>query len=177
MNIRTVNESDGPLLDDLHVRMYADSPEAFSETLQAARAMSADQWVARAREYSNPARAMAWVAMDGERAVGFMAGFAGQWRNEAMHWGVGNVVTLARAWVDPAWRRHGVGRSLSEAVSAWAHEMGAETLETQVTENNVSAAQFYDALGFVDTGCREPLRSNRSLRICFLTRSLRTDRS
>ena len=169
MAIRAVNETDGPLLRDLHLRMYADAPNAFSETLETARAMSQQQWAARAREYCDPSRAMAWVALEGDTAVGFIAGFVGQFRAEAMRWDVRDVVTLARAWVDPSQRRCGVGRALAEAVKRWAQTTGARTLETQVTENNEPAIRFYRMLGYVDTGRREPLCSNRSLQIHFLS--------
>jgi len=43
----------------------------------------------------------------------------------------------------------------------------------QVTENNVPAIEFYQKLAFTDTGRREPLLSNPSLQIHFLTRPLR----
>lgn len=45
---RRISQSDGNLLRDLHLRMYADSPDAFSESLAAAQVMTAEQWDARA---------------------------------------------------------------------------------------------------------------------------------
>ena len=46
-------------------------------------------------------------------------------------------------------------------------------LEVQVTENNGPAIEFYRKLGFADTGRREPLLSNPTLQIHFLSRSPR----
>jgi len=173
MKIRAVNETDGLILRDLHLRMYADSPTAFGETLQAVRTMSAEQWDVRAGEYSNPEKAQAWIAWERDRAIGFVIGLLGWYRDEEMHWDVTKVATLARAWIDPAVRRRGIGRLLAETVRNWAIDSEVETLETQVTENNVPAIQFYRALGFIDTGHREPLKSDRSLAMHFLVQSLR----
>ena len=172
METRRISQSDGDLLRDLHLRMYADSPDAFSESLATAQAMTAEQWDARARQLSEPEQAVAFVAMVGPEPVGFIAGFVGRWRDGAMHWGTRDTVTLAKAWVDPRHRRKGIGRSLAETVKAWAVEQGATTLGAQVTETNAPAIRFYAALGFTDSGRREPLLSNPTLQIRFLSRSL-----
>ncbi len=41
-----------------------------------------------------------------------------------------------------------------------------------VTESNDGAAAFYEHLGFVDTGEREPLREGSELRVRILRREL-----
>jgi ribosomal protein S18 acetylase RimI-like enzyme len=152
--------------------MYADSPDAFSESLATAQAMTAEQWDARARQLAEPGEAVAFVAMAGPEPIGFIAGFLGRWRDRAMHWDGRDTATLARAWVDPRHRGKGVGRALAEAVKAWAVEQGAATLEAQVTEGNEPAIRFYIALGFADTARREPLLSNPTLHIQFLSHPL-----
>lgn len=110
--------------------------------------------------------------MAGPEPIGFIAGFLGRWRDGAMHSDARDTVTLAKAWVDPRHRRNGIGRALAEAVKVWTIEQGASTLEAQVTETNEPAVRFYAALGFTDTGRREPLLSNPTLQIRFLTRPL-----
>jgi len=172
METRRISPSDGNLLRELHLRMYADSPDAFSEPLATAQAMTAEQWDARARQLAGPTQAAAFVAMARPEPIGFIAGFLGRWRDGAMHWDTRDTVTLAKAWVDPRHRRYGIGRALAEAVKAWAVEQGASTLETQVTETNEPAIRFYAALGFADTARREPLLSNATLQIRFLSHSL-----
>jgi ribosomal protein S18 acetylase RimI-like enzyme len=89
-----------------------------------------------------------------------------------MEWDVTDTVTLARAWVVSERRRRGIGRALAESVKAWAAERAVAVLETQVTENNEAGVRFYSTLGFVDTGRREPLRSNPGLQIHFLSMRL-----
>jgi len=172
MEIRRVEETDGSRLRGVHLRMYADAPDAFSETLAEAEAMSAGQWYARAERFGRALDAVAFVALADDEAVGFIAGLVGRFREGAMRWDMDDTVTLARAWVAPPVRRRGVGRALAGAVKDWARERGARTLETQVTENNEPAVRFYAGLGFADTGRREPLLSNPALQIHFLRQPL-----
>ncbi len=172
MEIRKVEKSNGHLLRELHLRMYADSPHAFGESLAEAQAMPMERWEGRARKLAEAGEAVGFVAMQGDRAVGFIAGLVGQYRDGAIHSDPRDTVTMARAWVDPQSRRSGIGRALAQAVESWACDKGAEMLEVQVTENNGAAIEFYKKLGFVDTGRREPLLSNQTLQIRFLSRSL-----
>lgn len=161
------------MLRKVHLRMLADAPDAFSETLAEAQARSAAQWDARAERFGKETDAVAFVAIEADEAVGFVAGFVGRFRGKAMEWDVTDTVTLARAWVASAVRQQGVGRAMAESVKNWAVARGAAVLETQVTENNEAAICFYASLGFTDTGRREPLRSNPALQIHFLSQQLR----
>jgi len=160
------------MLRELHLRMYADSPNAFGEGLAEAQAMPMERWEGRARKLAETGEAVGFVAMEGDRAVGFIAGRVGQYRDGEIHREACETVTMARAWVDPHSRRKGIGRALANAVESWACDKGAEILEVQVTENNGPAIEFYKELGFADTGRREPLLSNQTLQIHFLSRSL-----
>jgi len=153
--------------------MYADSPSAFGESLAEAQAMPMARWDGRARKLAEGGETVGFLAVEAGRTVGFIAGFVGQYRNGSNHNDARDTVTMARAWVDPQVRRKGVARALADAVESWACDRGAAVLEVQVTENNVPAIGFYKELGFADTGRREPLLSNPSLRIHFLSRSLR----
>jgi ribosomal protein S18 acetylase RimI-like enzyme len=173
VELRKVDISDGQLLRDLHLRMYADSPNAFGEGLAEAQAMPMERWEGRARRLAESGEAVGFIALEGGRTIGFIAGLVGQYRDGSIHGEVQNTVTLARAWVDPQARREGIGRALAHAVESWACDKGADILEVQVTENNGPAIEFYGRLGFADTGRREPLLSNPTLQIHFLSRSLR----
>ena len=52
--------------------------------------------------------------------------------------------------VDPAARRHGVGRVLFEALKAWFRERGASHLQLAVAHNNPSSQAFWRAMGCTD---------------------------
>ena len=173
MEIRRVDKWDGQLLRELHLRMYADSPNAFGESLADARAMPMERWEGRARKLAEAGEAVGFVAMEAGTNMGFVAGLVGQYRDGLIRGDACDTVTMARAWVDPRARRKGIGRALATAVESWARDKGAGILEAQVTENNGPAIEFYRRLGFVDTGRCEPLLSNPTLRIQFLSRSLR----
>ncbi len=75
-------------------------------------------------------------------------------------------------WVDPTYRRRGVGRALLDALTAWAQEHHAERMELGVTEGNDPAIAFYERAGFKDTGRRIPSLPNPALRFCFMQRDL-----
>lgn len=160
------------MLRELHLRMYADSPAAFGESLVEAQAMPMERWEGRARKLAEAREAVGFVALEDGKAIGFIAGFVGQYRDGATHGEAHDTATMARAWVDPQARQRGIGRTLASAVESWACDRGAKMLEVQVTENNGPAIEFYRKLGFADTGRREPLLSNPTLRIRFLNRPL-----
>jgi ribosomal protein S18 acetylase RimI-like enzyme len=66
-------------------------------------------------------------------------------------------------WVDPAWRSHGVGRRLLDAVVVWAGERGLRC-HLDVTVGNDAARRLYEGYGFVATGGTEPLREGSAHR-------------
>jgi GNAT superfamily N-acetyltransferase len=75
-------------------------------------------------------------------------------------------------WVEPARRSNGIGASLVEQVLGWARTWDARSVILAVTESNTGGAEFYEHLGFVDTGEREPLREGSELRVRILRREL-----
>lgn len=52
------------------------------------------------------------------------------------------------AYLDPTCRRQGLGRLLFDQLSAWAQSMGANRIELQFIEGNVSAERFWAKTGF-----------------------------
>ncbi len=61
MDLRVVQDTDGPLLRELHLQMYADSPQAFSESLAAAQAMTAEQIFGGALSRQTISRLLRWL--------------------------------------------------------------------------------------------------------------------
>jgi len=172
MEIRRVRKEDGKLLREIAIRMYSDSPDAFSETLEEAKQRTAEQWDSRAKWLAESPDVMGLIAYDDNWSCGFNMGLVGRFINGSMDWQCRDRATISRTWVDPKARRKGVAKALTDAAKNWAIEKGVKLVELQVTENNEAAKSFYKKLGFIDTGHREPLNSNPKLQIYFLETKL-----
>lgn len=88
------------------------------------------------------------MATAGSAVVGLVSGISGEAAGEA---------ELISMWVDPGWRRQGVGRQLVEAVLSWAIKEGFGRVRLWVAEGNAGAERFYSSLGFRATGERQPM--------------------
>ncbi|HEY1744827.1 MAG TPA: ribosomal protein S18-alanine N-acetyltransferase [Granulicella sp.] len=84
-----------------------------------------------------------FVAGDGERILGFVVAAV-----------VADQAELESIAVDPARRRLGVGRALSDAIMLWGREAGAQEMLLEVRSANAEARALYDRLGFRETGLR-----------------------
>jgi ribosomal protein S18 acetylase RimI-like enzyme len=60
----------------------------------------------------------------------------------------GDVSRIAGLGVNPPWRRHGIGRALSEAAVDGARARGDRRLLMEVIEGNAAATELYRGLGF-----------------------------
>ncbi len=168
MYIRKIEPGDASIVQDLAIRMCTDSPDAYSETLDEVRERPSEQWDRRAQWLAQGEQAIGFVAYKDDKPCGFVMGLEGRFINGGMDWNYPATVTMAKAWVDAAFRKRGVGTALTMAVKDWARQKDAGYIEAQVTENNERAKCFYTGLGFIDMGRREPLRSNPALEIWFL---------
>jgi ribosomal protein S18 acetylase RimI-like enzyme len=68
-------------------------------------------------------------------------------------------------WVDPAWRRRGVGRALLQEVMVWGRSRGLRRLGLWAPDHNPAAIALYSRAGFRTTGDRRPLPTNPALSI------------
>jgi ribosomal-protein-alanine acetyltransferase len=93
---------------------------------------------------ARPARGQLWVAADGARRI---VGYVGV--ELSALGGEADVINLA---VDPAARRHGVGRRLLEAAVAYCRARGVPLVWLRVRAGNRPARAFYRRCGFVPVG-------------------------
>ena len=129
----------------LRLRALADSPAAFSSTLEHELAYDDDVWATRLE------RAATFFAVDsGDDFVGTVTGIADR------HEPVGREVVAM--WVAPEWRGRGVGGALLDAVVEWARAEGAASIALWVADGNDPARRLYERCGFVDTGQRDVIR-------------------
>lgn len=74
-----------------------------------------------------------------------------------------DTARLVAMWVDPAWRRSGIGAAPVRAAVGWAREHGATRVQLWVTDAN-QAKLVYARHGFVERAQTKALPSNPALR-------------
>jgi ribosomal protein S18 acetylase RimI-like enzyme len=162
IEVRTARPDEWRRVRDLRLRALADSPDAFGSTFERERAHAEREWLRWISGWESGANRLV-VALDGEAWIGMAVG---------SRTGDDDRAHLYAMWVDPRSRRAGVGRRLVEAVLAWASAEGATEIELGVTAINHAAVDFYEGLGFADTGERHALREGSPLEVVVMRRGL-----
>ena len=67
MIIQRVKQEDGGLVREIAIRMYSDSPDAFSETLEEAKQWTAEEWDSRAKWLADSLDVIGLIAYDDDR--------------------------------------------------------------------------------------------------------------
>jgi RimJ/RimL family protein N-acetyltransferase len=132
--VRRLGPDDWELFREIRLRSLADSPDAFSSTLEREQAFTEDDWRPR---LTGPVYA---VTDPGPVAVGGLFDQDG-------------VLTVWGMWTDPAHRGRGHARRILDALIAPDVEA-----ELHVNTANAAARTAYERCGFVGTGDLEPLR-------------------
>ena len=151
--VRRLGPDDWEISRRVRLTALADAPYAFMSTL--AREQRFDEQIWRQR-LSSPTAAtfLAWVD-------GAPAGTAtGKIDDPDDQFTVPGSWQLVGMWVDPLARGTGVADRLIEAVAGHAREHGASSVTLWVTEINARAKAFYQRIGFVPTGTRQPVRED-----------------
>ena len=146
LTIRTLTEHDVDAFHAMRLHAAVDTPFAIVPTREEEARWTRDENIARIRETDQQA---VFGAFDGETLIGITG-----WRREqrvkfahkSLIWGV---------FVDPAYRRTGIGRRLMESAIERAKASGAELVQLTVGAQNPRAQTLYLSLGFVVYG-REP---------------------
>jgi RimJ/RimL family protein N-acetyltransferase len=144
--IRRIRTDDIDLVRALRLRALQDAPLAFGSTYAREAAFDRATWESR---IAASAAGETHVTFLAEPEAGMAVGAIDEDDPELAH--------LFGMWVAPEARGAGLGRELLTAVMAWAFEQGAGRLAARVEEGNAAATALYVAVGFADTGAREPL--------------------
>jgi ribosomal protein S18 acetylase RimI-like enzyme len=88
-------------------------------------------------------RELLWIEADGERAGLLMVRTLPDFPDDST-----NVADIAEFYVDPAFRRRGVGRAGVEALLAEHRGRGTRLVEAGILHRNLPAQGFWRALGF-----------------------------
>jgi ribosomal protein S18 acetylase RimI-like enzyme len=163
IEVRTARPDEWRRVRDLRLRALADSPDAFGSTFERERAHAKREWLHWISGWERAVNRLV-VAVDGDEWIGIAVG---------SHTGDDERAHLYAMWVDPRARRTGVGRRLVDAVLAWAGAEGATEIELGATATNRAAVEFYEGLGFADTGERRALRDGSPLEVVVMRRDLR----
>jgi len=127
------------------VRLAAlkEAPYAFGSTFEREAGFDDATWQRRVVD-----RVRFVVEVDGEIA-GTVSGGDGE---------VTGAAAMTAMWVEPRFRRRGVGEVLVKTVLEWARTNGYSRMFLWVTAVNASAEHLYLGLGFVRTGASQEVR-------------------
>jgi GNAT superfamily N-acetyltransferase len=156
MRIRELERREWALFRELRLRSLAESPDAFARRFVDEQAQPDAHWIRLTESVTIPGGQVMLVAEEDGRPLGLAFGLLDKERPQTGH--VGGM------WVEPAARGNGAGRVLLSAAVDWARARELERLELWVTEGNHSAIRLYERTGFTDTGRRDALPSNPTLR-------------
>jgi len=139
IDLRRLTPEDVLLYRQIRLEALADSPDAFSSTLDGEEDRPLDWFAARLAD------AFVVGAFDGPDLMG-VAGFYVQPGPKHAHKGM-----LWGMYVRPGYRAAGVGRVLVEAIIDHARDH-VELLQLFVVSDNTPARRLYAGLGFVEYG-------------------------
>jgi ribosomal protein S18 acetylase RimI-like enzyme len=143
---------------DVRLRALSDAPLSFSSTFAKESELSDAEWIKRTERWTSE-DAILYLAMDdadGRRACGVVACYA----EEGAGGPRGHVISM---WVDPRYRRAGVGKLLIDALRSWSQSRGLRELKLMVTSANQGAIEFYRRIGFQMTGATGPYPNDPAL--------------
>jgi ribosomal protein S18 acetylase RimI-like enzyme len=155
MELRPLRSDDGMLIKRVRLRSLVDAPYAFGfQTFAEEAALPNSHWHQLAAQVGGQDpqwrdRCVSYVVLDGDDACGTATCY--------LCHRVPHHAYFTSAWIDPRYRRRGLGRQLVDAAIAWAAAHGAEQLRLWVDDTNPAAAEFYRALGFAPTGENRPV--------------------
>jgi GNAT superfamily N-acetyltransferase len=156
VGVRRIRPGDAAALRNVRLRALQADPAAFASSHASEAARPDEAWKLWAAAASTGGDQTMYVADAGDHFVGL----AGAYRREDQP----RTLHLIALWVDPGFRRRGLGRLLSQAVIDWATRSDADRLELWMVDGNPGAALLYESLGFARTGRTQPLPSDPSLR-------------
>jgi ribosomal protein S18 acetylase RimI-like enzyme len=135
----------------VRLRALSDSPLAFSSTHAHEIQLPDEEWDRRSERWTGDG-SIGYLAMD-ESGNGEACGLVACYSEEEDGVPRGHVISM---WVDPAFRRAGVGIMLIDALSSWARSRGLRELKLMVTSVNRGAIDFYERIGFHKSGKTGP---------------------
>ena len=163
ISLELITPQNAMIFKDVRRRALLDAPSAFSSTYAKESQLTDADWVKRAVQWSSE-KSVGYLALDAGIPCGIASGLLDQADAARAH--------LLSMWVAPTHRRLGIGRTLVDAVLAWARAQNSRTLLLLVTNNNDDAIKFYQRLGFSLTAYTEPYVNDPALSNYEMIRSI-----
>lgn len=155
--VRRLEPREIALHREIRLRALRDAPDAFGEAAAEVEARPSSYWEELTRSVTQPGRHVMFLAGDGDAIRGSIYGL-----RDAENGGAGRV---GGNWVEPSYRRRGIGDALLQAVISWAREERFDRMRLWAPAASAAALAFYRQAGFSETGQRRPLPTNAALEI------------
>jgi GNAT superfamily N-acetyltransferase len=146
IRLRQLGEEDWATYRRVRLEALREAPYAFGSTLAREQDRPEADW---RRALTSRVR---FVAESGSAVVGTVSCGDGE---------TTGVAALTAMWVDPGFRRQGIGALLVQRVIEWARETGYSQLVLWVVDGNDDAERLYARHGFRRTGAQEEVRPGR----------------
>ncbi|HEY9223433.1 MAG TPA: GNAT family N-acetyltransferase [Variovorax sp.] len=156
MSLRRLESHESSLLRELRLRALQDSPNSFRDTYSDMVARPSSYWDDFTRSVTQADQNAMFLAFEGGKPVG--SAFALVDRAQIRTGRAGGI------WVDPRWRRHGIGEALLLEVVNWAREREFERLKLWCVVDAIGPSSLYCKVGFKETGNQQPLSEGSPLR-------------
>jgi ribosomal protein S18 acetylase RimI-like enzyme len=147
VTLQPISAPNALVFKTVRLRALQDSPTAFGSTYARESQISDEEWVERSLRWTRGG-SMGYLAFEGDICCGLVACYT-----EGKSPDRGHIVSM---WVDPAYRRSGVGQALIDGIRTWGTSLGLRELTLMVTSVNTRAIRFYERLGFRMTGITAP---------------------
>lgn len=138
--LNVLSADDWQLWRALRLRSLEDAPDAFGSSLAEWQGPQDIEESWRSRLEQPGSRYI--VASDDSNSVGMAAGLLKD----------PQVADLIALWVDPNFRRQGIGELLVGEVQSWAREAGAKIVRLIVFDTNQAASPLFQRCGFTYSG-------------------------
>ena len=148
-HIKLLVPDEWPVLRDMRLRAFRDSPHSFLATYENEKDFDEQKWRA---EFGRGD----WTVsiQDAERA-----GIVGCTREVGMS---AHERYLEYLWVAPRWRNKGVAHSMLTVVLDRLRKSGVRTAYLWVLDGNDAAVRLYESVGFISSNHRQPARPGRT---------------
>lgn len=161
IEIKTLSPEGWQLYKTMRCAALAEAPYAYSNALEGVLKRSDEDWQQLTLQYASDPNSITYFVFEGEVPCGISACVVD-----------GSEAEMFAVWVDPAYRRKGIGSQLIEFARTWSELQGARKLKVGVFDDNLAALVFYRSAGFKDLGLIKPELSSEDRTVVLLTMNL-----